>query len=83
MSIQCRRQPEAIDGYGAFVICRHAFSPKLRGHVLYSMAYFDKDKALTGLGVTKRAQSWHGNLNYSSFPKPDIGAELIWGQRML
>lgn len=74
---------EAIDGYGAFVAWRHAFSPKLRGNVFYSMAHFDNDKALTGLGVTERTQSWHGNLIYSPFPKLDIGAELIWGQRSL
>lgn len=74
---------EAIDGYGAFAAWRHAFSPKLRGNVFYSMAHFDNDKALTGFNVTERAQSWHANLIYSPFPKLDVGAELIWGQRSL
>lgn len=74
---------EAIDGYGAFAAWRHAFSPKLRSNVFYSMAHFDNDKALTGLNVTERAQSWHANVIYSPFPKLDVGAELIWGQRSI
>jgi DcaP outer membrane protein len=74
---------EAIDGYGAFAAWRHAFSPKLRGNVFYSMAHFDNDKALTGFGVTERAQSFHANLIYTPLPKLDVGAELIWGRRSL
>jgi hypothetical protein len=74
---------EAIDGYGGFVAWRHAFSSKLRGNLFYSMAAFDNDKALTGFNVTERSQSWHANLIYSPFPKLDVGAELIWGQRSL
>ncbi len=74
---------EAIDGYGGFAAWRHAFSPKLRTNLFYSMAHFDNDTALTGLAVTERAQSWHANLIYSPFPRLDIGAELIWGQRSL
>ena len=41
------------------------------------------DTALTGLGVTESAQSIHANLIYSPFPKLDVGAELIYGQRSL
>ncbi len=74
---------EAIDGYGAFASWRHAFSPKLRANLFYSMAHFDNDAALTGFGVTERAQSLHANLIYSPMPKLDIGAELIWGRRSL
>ncbi len=74
---------EPIDAYGAFAAWRHAFSPKLRSNVFYSMAHFDNDKALTGFGVTERAQSLHANLIYSPLHKLDIGAELIWGQRAL
>ena len=73
----------ALDGYGAFAGWRHAFSPKLRGNVFYSMAHFDNDKAMTGFGVTERAHSFHANLIYSPFPKLDVGAELIYGQRFL
>jgi hypothetical protein len=74
---------EAIDGYGAFASWRHAFSPKLRGNLFYSMAHFDNDAVLTGFGVTERAQSLHANLIYSPLPRLDIGAELIWGRRSL
>ncbi|MET0755299.1 MAG: DcaP family trimeric outer membrane transporter, partial [Pseudoxanthomonas sp.] len=72
-----------LDGYGGFVAWRHVFTPKLRGNLMYSAAMFDNDKAITGFGVTERAQSIHANLIYSPFPKLDLGAELIFGQRAL
>lgn len=72
-----------IDGYGAFAAWRHAFSPKLRGNLFYSMARYDNDTALTGLTVNEGAQSYHANLIYSPVPKLDIGAELIFGERSL
>ena len=74
---------EALDGYGGFIAWRHAFSPKLRGNLFYSMAQFDNDPALTGLAVTESARSIHANLIYSPIPKIDIGAELIFGEREL
>ncbi len=73
----------ALDGYGAFVAWRHVFSPKVRTNLMYSASHFDNDAALTGWGVTERTQSMHANLIYSPFPKLDIGAELIYGQRSL
>ncbi|GAA3913737.1 DcaP family trimeric outer membrane transporter [Luteimonas lutimaris] len=73
----------ALDGYGGFVAWRHAFNGKLRSNLMYSAAQFDNDKALTGFGVTERAQSFHANLIYSPIPKLDVGAELMWGQRSL
>ncbi len=73
----------ALDGYGGFVAWRHVFSPKVRTNLMYSAAMFDNDKAITGFGVTERAQSLHANLIYSPFPKLDLGAELIFGQRAL
>lgn len=74
---------EPLDGVGGFVAWRHAFSPKLRGNLMLSAAQFDNDAAISGLGVTESAQSWHANLIYSPLPKLDIGAELGWGQRTL
>ncbi len=76
----------ALDGYGGFVAWRHAFSPKLRGNLMYSAAMFDNDRSLPGWGagswgVTERAQSIHANLIYSPFPKLDIGAEIGFGTR--
>ena len=74
---------EALDGYGGFVAWRHVFSPKVRTNVMYSAAHFDNDIAITGFGVTERTQSMHANIIYSPFPKLDLGAELIYGQRSL
>jgi len=74
---------EPLDGVGGFVAWRHAFGPTLRGNLMYSMARFDNDVAITGPGVTEGAQSWHANMIYSPLPKLDLGAELSWGRRSL
>ena len=50
---------------------------------MFSRAQLDNDTDWTGFGVTKSAQSFHANLIYSPFPKLDVGAELIWGNREL
>ena len=73
----------ALDGYGGFVAWRHVFSPKVRTNLMYSASHFDNDAAFTGFGVTERTQSMHANVIYSPFPKLDLGAELIYGQRSL
>jgi len=77
---------EDLDSTGVlagFVAWRHMFDPKLRGNLMVSRAQFDNDTDWTGFGVTKSAQSIHANLIYSPFPKLDIGAELIFGNREL
>jgi DcaP outer membrane protein len=81
--LDARGNLEPIDGYGAFAAWRHAFSPKLRTNLFYSMAHYDNDPALTGWTATERVQSLHANLIYSPLPRLDIGAELIWGRRSL
>ena len=73
-----------LNGIGVlagFVSWRHVFNPKLRGNLMFSRAQLDNDTDWTGFGVTESAQSVHANLIYSPFPKLDIGAELIWGNR--
>lgn len=72
-----------IDVIAGFVGWRHVFSPKLRTNLFYSRAEYDQNVDLTGLGITKGAQSAHLNLIYTPLPKLDLGAELIWGQREL
>lgn len=75
-----------IDSTGVlagFVAWRHMFDPKLRGNLMLSRAQFDNDTNWTGFGVTRSAQSIHANLIYSPFPKLDLGAELIFGNREL
>ena len=79
---------QALDGYGGFIAWRHAFSPKLRGNLMYSASMFDNDKSLPGWGLasyalTERSQSIHANLIYSPFPKLDVGAEIGYGKREL
>ncbi|MEA5668534.1 DcaP family trimeric outer membrane transporter [Stenotrophomonas sp. MH1] len=73
----------AMDGYGGFAAWRHAFSPKLRGNLVYSVAVLDNDTAWTGYEVTDKAQSVRANLIYSPFPKLDLGVELSHAQRRL
>ena len=74
---------ESTGVLAGFVAWRHVFDPKLRGNLMVSRAQFDNDTNWTGFGVTKSAQSIHANLIYSPFPKLDIGAELIFGNREL
>jgi len=78
----------ALDGYGGFIGWRHAFSPKLRTNLFYSMAGFDNDRSLPGwgagsLGLVEKASSWHANVIYTPFPRLDIGAEIGVGTRAL
>ena len=72
---------ESTGVLAGFIAWRHVFDPKLRGNLMLSRAQFDNDTDWTGFGVTRSAQSIHANLIYSPFPKLDIGAELIWGNR--
>ena len=74
---------ESTGVLAGFVAWRHVFDPKLRGNLMVSRAQFDNDTDWTGFGVTRSAQSIHANLIYSPFPKLDIGAELIFGNREL
>ena len=74
---------ESAGVLAGFVAWRHAFNPKLRGNLMASRAQFDNDTDWTGFGATRSAQSVHANLIYSPFPKLDIGAELIFGNREL
>ncbi len=74
---------DATGVLAGFVAWRHVFDPKLRGSLMASRAQFANDTNWTGFGVTRSAQSFHANLIYSPFPKLDIGAELILGNREL
>lgn len=74
---------EASDMLAGFIAWRHAFGPKVRTNLFYSRAEIDNDVALTGLGATRSAQSWHANVIWSPLPKLDVGAELILGEREL
>ena len=72
---------DSLDGIAGYVAWRHMFNPKLRTNLMYARSQYDNDTALTGTGVTKNVQSWRANIFYSPYPKLDIGAELMMGQR--
>jgi hypothetical protein len=71
----------AIDSTGVYASYRHLWSDKWRSNLTYSWVSIDNDTELTGMGVSKTAQSYHLNLIYSPQPKLDFGAEFIWGER--
>lgn len=74
---------DSLGGIAGFVGWRHAFTPQLRSNLIYARSQYDNDVALTGAGVTKDVQSWRANIFYSPYPKLDLGAELMYGQRGL
>ncbi|MBX3725254.1 MAG: hypothetical protein KF823_04980 [Xanthomonadales bacterium] len=76
-------QLEPIDSLAGFVAWQHVFNPKFRSNVFYSRAEYDNDANLTGLGITKRLESWHANLIWTILPRLDLGIEGIWGKRTL
>ncbi len=74
---------ENIDVFGGFLAWRHVFTPKWRSSLFYSTARYDNDVLLTGTGITESLDSWHAALIYSPFPKLDVGAEYMVGNREL
>jgi len=76
-------QLEAVDMMAAFAGVRHVFNPKLRGNLYGSLATFDNDVALSGVGATEKVGSVAANLVYSPFPRVDVGLEGRLGRRWL
>ena len=74
---------DTIDSVAGYVAWQHVFSPKFRTNVYYSRADYRNDHELTGLGITKRLESWHANMIWTILPKLDLGIEGIWGKRTL
>ena len=66
-----------------YVGWRHAFNPKLRSNVIFARSDYDNVAALTGLLATRRVQSLRANVFYSPLPKVDLGAELMFGKRVV
>jgi len=71
----------AIDSSGVFGSYRHLWSDKWRSNLTLGYLSVDNDTELTGMGVTKKAQSMHVNLIYSPQPKLDFGIELLLADR--
>lgn len=74
---------DALGGLAGYVGWRHVWSPKVRSNLIYARSQYDNPIALTGGGVTESVQSLRANVFYSPFPKVDVGAELMVGEREL
>jgi hypothetical protein len=72
-----------IDQTGIFGSYRHLWSDKWRSNLTLGYLTVDNNTDLTGMGATKKMNSWHVNLIYSPQPKLDFGAEFIYADRTL
>ena len=88
------RAPQAVLGIDPFHVVAWAMKAldKVRARTMTGAGIRDRHAMwatrknptdLTGLGITKSAESAHVNLIYSPLPKLEVGAELIWGKREL
>jgi len=72
---------DVIDSAGIFGSYRHFWNNKWRSNLTLGYTKVDNDTALTGMGVTKKAQSVHVNLIYNPVPKLDFGIEFMYADR--
>jgi hypothetical protein len=72
---------EAIDAYGAFVAYRHWWNDKWRSNLTLSAFRAANDTDLTGLAVTRSAESAHANLIYQANEHLRFGMEYIHARR--
>ncbi len=72
-----------LDVLAGFIAWQHIFSDRYRGNLFYARADYGNDPQLTGLGITRRLESLHGNLIWTVLPKLELGLEAIWARRML
>ena len=72
---------QTIDSTGVFGSFRHLWSDKWRSNMTLGYLTVDNDTDLTGMGVTKKAKSFHLNLIYSPQPKLDFGGEIMFADR--
>ncbi len=71
----------AIDAYGGFVSYRHHWNDQWRSNLTLSAFRADNDTDLTGMNVTKSAESAHVNLIYQATPQLRFGLEYIHARR--
>lgn len=74
---------QPLDVVAGYIAWQHVFNARYRGNLFYSRADYGNDVALTGLGITRRLESLHGNLIWTVLPKLELGLEAIWGKRTL
>ena len=70
-----------IDSAGIFGSYRHFWNEKWRSNLTLGYTKVDNDVELTGMGVTKKASSFHINLIYNPLPKLDFGIEYMMADR--
>lgn len=74
---------EPLDVVAGFIAWQHLFNDRYRGNLFYSRADYGNDTGLTGLGITRRLESVHGNLIWTVLPRLELGVEAIWAKRLL
>ena len=72
---------ETIDTLSAFLAYRHFWTDRFRSSVALGWFSADNPTELTGLNVTKEAQSFHANFIWTPLPKLDLGVEYIFANR--
>lgn len=72
---------EAVETLSAFLAYRHFWTDTLRSSAALGWFTADNPTELTGLNVTKEAQSFHANLIWTPVPKLDLGVEYIFANR--
>lgn len=72
-----------IDALGGFVSYRHWWNSQWRSNFTVSAFRADNDTDLTGMNVTRTAESAHANLIYQATPQLRFGLEYIHARREL
>jgi hypothetical protein len=75
---------DTAEATAAFVAYRFNWSDKWRSNIMYGTTSIDYDDNLRAgqLGLNDEGSSFHFNVIHSILPKLDIGAEIIWGERV-
>jgi hypothetical protein len=76
-------QLHTIDAYGGFVSYRHLWNNQWRSNFTLSAFRADNDTELTGMNLTRSAESAHVNLIYQATPQLRFGMEYIHARREL
>ncbi len=72
---------DTIDAYGGFLSYRHLWNDRWRSNFTLSAFSADNDTDLTGMNVTKSAESAHVNLIYQANPHLRFGLEYQHARR--
>ncbi|QOC22117.1 porin [Wenzhouxiangella sp. AB-CW3] len=72
---------DTIDAYGGFLSYRHLWNDRWRSNFTLSAFRADNDTDLTGMNVTKSAESAHANLIYQATPQLRFGLEYQHARR--